>query len=165
MLEEEFLKRRSFHDSYSPWMSEKILQIGEKGGGRAQMMKEINVRTVKTFNAWLEDNEDFRDAYELAQVYCQAYLEDLILQKSTGQNSEIDPKAVQMLMAARFPEYKKETNNNKMEINITNNQLERLTDEELNERLQQGYNRLGYKAPIDVEDGIIVEHGPEESTD
>lgn len=159
MLEEEFLQRRTFHDTYSPYMSEKILQVGERGGGRSQMMKEIGVRTVNTFRKWLEDNQDFADAYELAQVYCQAYLEELALQKSTGENQDVDIKAISMLMSARFPEYKKETNN-KTEINITNNQLERLTDEELNARLQQGYTKLGYRAPITIE-GVIIEHVPE----
>lgn len=156
MLETEFLQRRTFHDTYSPYMSEKILQVGERGGGRAQMMKEINVRTVSTFKKWLEDNQDFADAYELAQVYCQAYLEELALQKSTGENQTIDIKAINMLMAARFPEYKKETNNNKIEFNVTNNSLEQLPDDVLNERITQQVHRLGFNKVLDIEDGIII---------
>lgn len=164
MLEEEFLQRRTFHDTYSPYMAEKILQIGEKGGGRSQMMKEINVRTVNTFKRWLEDNQDFADAYELAQVYCQAFLEDLLLKKSTGENQDVDPKALAALMSARFPEYKKETNNTKVEFNVTNNSLEQLPDDVLNERIKQQVHRLGYNQPKDVEDGIIIEHdSPKES--
>lgn len=158
MLEEEFLQRRTFHDAYSPYMCEKILQVGEQGGGRSQMMKVINVRTVKTFNKWLEDNEEFKDAYELAQVYCQAYLEDLILKKSTGENTNIDPKAIQLLMGARFPEYKKEAGQ-KAELNINiNNSLEALDDHTLNERIKQQVKQLGYDRVEDIEDGVIIEH-------
>lgn len=142
MLEDEFLRRRSFADGYSPWMTEKILQIGEQGGGRAKMMKEIGVRTVSTFHKWMDENIEFKDAYELSQVYCQAYLEDLLLQKSTGMNEAVDPKALSMLMAARFPEYKKEVST-KNEVNINLTEVNKLDDQTLTERIKGLQSKLG----------------------
>lgn len=164
MLEEEFLQRRTFHDSYSPYMMEKILQIGEQGGGRSQMMKAIGVRTVNTFQRWMDDNDEFREAYLLAQVYCQAYLEEQLLNKSTGLNPDIDVKALSLLMSSRFPEYKKEVSNTKVEFNVTNNSLEQLPDSVLNDRIQQQIKSLGFSEKSDISDGIIIEHdSPEES--
>ncbi len=143
MLEQEFLKRRHFNDTYSPYMAEKILQVGEQGGGRSQMMKAIEVKTVKTFTNWLEDHQDFADAYELAQIYCQAYLEEQILEKATGKNSEIDIKALSLLMSSRFPEYKKELNGNKTEITI-NNSVERMDNYQLDEQIKRLTREYGF---------------------
>lgn len=155
MLEDEFLQRRTFHDSYSPYMCEKILQVGETGGGRSQMMKTLNVRTVQTFNKWLTENTEFKDAYELAQIYCQAFLEDLLLKKSTGENEAVDPKALNILMAARFPEYKKEAAT-RNEVNISVTEVTKLDDQTLTERIAYYQRKFGLKAPETI-DGECIE--------
>lgn len=162
MLEQEFLSRRNYNDTYSPYMAEKLLQIGEQGGGRAQMMKCIEVRSPNTFKRWLEENQDFQEAYELAQVYCQAYLEEQLLAGSLGQIDKFNPNALKMLMSTRFPEYREA--NSKTEITInTNSALEKLDDAALNERIKQEVKRLGFNNKDQIEDGIIIE-GTSEDT-
>lgn len=142
MLEEEFLKRRNFHDGYSPWMDEKLLQVGEEGGGRAEMMKTIGVRTVRTFNAWLEANPSFKEAYELAAIYCQAFFEKKLLEGALGKIEKFNPKALEIIMTKRFPDYKVEPAGNKTEVNITN--LSGLNNDALEKEIKRMMEKTGY---------------------
>lgn len=142
MLQEEFLQRRTFHDGYSEWMDEKILQVGEEGGGRAEMMKAIGVRTVKTFNKWMDENQSFKDAYDLAAIYCQAFFEKKLVEGALGQIEKFNPKALEIIMNKRFPDYKVEPAGNKTEVNI--NHISGLNNDALEREIKRMMEKTGY---------------------
>jgi hypothetical protein len=145
MLEEEFLQRRTFHDTYSPYMCEKIIQAGSEGGGFSEMMVAIGVKTKKTFFKWLEDNQDFQDAYEYGQVQCQAFLEKKLLEGSLGQIDKFNATALNKLLASRFPEFKDATSVTKNEINIGSiNSIEKMDASQLDEQIKRLTQQLGF---------------------
>lgn len=141
MVQEAFLKRRRLIDAYESFMCEKILQIGEQGGNFAEMLKSLEVKTKATFFRWLDEHEEFRDAYELAQVYCQAYWEEKLRQGALGEIDGFNAAAFKTYMSSKFPEYKQEA---KTEINInSNNTLGKMDDALIDERIKMFQEKLG----------------------
>ncbi len=156
MVQEAFLKKRTLRASYDPWMSEKILQIGEQGGDFPQMIKALEVKTKATFFKWLDEHEEFKDAYELAQIYCQAYWQDKLQKGAMGEIDGFSAPAFKLFMSAKFPEYKQESG--KTEINInSNNTLEKMDPALIDERIRMFQEKLGLTHVSDTVDAEFTE--------
>lgn len=142
MVQEAFLKRRTLKNAYEPFMCEKIIQIGEQGGGEAEMIKAIEVKSKETFFRWIEENEEFKEAFDLAKVYCQAYLEQQLRKGAMGEIDGFNASALKTLMSAKFTEYKDTTVKNEFTFN-DNRKIEKVDDEMINERIKLLQEKLG----------------------
>jgi hypothetical protein len=59
---------------HRPEMCDQIIELGKKGRSKAQMAAHLDI-SRSTFDRWLEANEEFREAWELADTYAQAVWE------------------------------------------------------------------------------------------
>ena len=69
-------KKSGRPNKYQPAMCEVIVELGLKGKSKAQMASHLNIAR-STFDRWLEEHQEFREAWELADTHAQAFWESI----------------------------------------------------------------------------------------
>lgn len=99
----EFIpKQRGRPHTYSPDMCEKIIKIGEEGGHVAEMCKAIGIRSRDTFYRWVREIDEFKEAYDTATLYSQAWYEKVMRAGALGQIKGFNFNAMAMTMNNKF---------------------------------------------------------------
>jgi DNA-binding XRE family transcriptional regulator len=91
---------------YEPSMCGTIIALGKKGKSKTQMAAHLDI-SRSTFDRWLEANEDFREAWELADTHAQAFWEE-IGAGGVG-NKFFNDRAWSLQVRNRFPRDYKES--------------------------------------------------------
>lgn len=119
---------------YEPWMCDKIIQIAKKGGHIAAMCAAIGVRSESTFHLWRRDNPEFAEACACAEMHSKVFYEDLLLKCATGANKDINIRALERILSAKFRDEYRESSQNNTEITINNLNL---TPDQLTAKIAQ----------------------------
>lgn len=118
-VEEEYIPKRKVATKYEPWMCDKIIEIAEQGGHVANMCQAIGIASRDTFYRWLDEYDEFKEAYETSKMYSQAFYENLLLAGACGRIKNFNFNSVAMIMNNKFSdEYKRSPTGSTTEINI-----------------------------------------------
>lgn len=128
---------------YRPEMCETLVEVAKQGGHVMQMCAAIGIKSKDTFYRWLDEYEDFNEAYQESKIHAQAFYENLLLMGAVGKIPHFNFSALAMLMNSKFgDEYKRVGNNT--EINIGSiNSIGALSSEALDAKIQQLQEKLG----------------------
>lgn len=91
---------------YNSAMCETIIALGKKGKSKTQMAARLDI-SRSTFDRWLEANEDFKEAWELADTHAQAFWEEIGF-GGVG-NKFFNDRAWSLQVRNRFPRDYKES--------------------------------------------------------
>ena len=69
-------KPKASRSKYQPAMCATIIALGKTGKSKAQCAAYLDI-SRSTFDRYLEAHEEFREAWELADTYAQAFWEDI----------------------------------------------------------------------------------------
>lgn len=130
---------------YQPWMCDKIVEVARQGGHVAKMCSEIGIRSRDTFYRWLDEYDEFREAYEYAKLESKAFYEEVLLAGALGKIKGFNFNSVAMVMNNKFSdEYKRSANSSNTEINIGSiNSIEKLDEKALDAKIEQLQHKLG----------------------
>ena len=67
---------RKPRSKYDPSMCDRVIELGRKGKSKTQMAARLEIAR-STFDRYLEEHEEFREAYELADTHSQALWEQI----------------------------------------------------------------------------------------
>jgi len=87
-------------------MCEVIVELGLKGKSKAQMASHLNIAR-STFDRWLEEHQEFRESWELADTHAQTFWEE-IGAGGVG-NKFFNDRAWSLQIRNRFPRDYKES--------------------------------------------------------
>jgi len=99
-------KKSGRPSKYQPAMCEVIVELGLKGKSKAQMASHLNIAR-STFDRWLEEHQEFRESWELADTHAQAFWEE-IGAGGVG-NKFFNDRAWSLQVRNRFPRDYKES--------------------------------------------------------
>ncbi len=68
--------KRKRPTKYDPSMGDTLVELGRKGRSKTQMASHLNI-SRSTFDRWLEQHEEFRESWELADTHAQAFWESV----------------------------------------------------------------------------------------
>lgn len=90
---------------YDPSFCATIVEVGKNGGSRAEMAVACDT-SLASFKRWVNDHEEFGEAYELAKTYSQSWWEKVgqnhIIETKDGDR--VNPSLYGRSMSARFPD-------------------------------------------------------------
>lgn len=143
--EGEVIKKRGPESKYSPEFCDKIIEIGEQGGGVAAMCKACGIGSFETFYRWLKEYPEFGKAYETAQVGSLAFYDDVLLAGALGRIKNYNFNSMAMILNNKFPTFYKRTSAGSptTEINIGSiNSIDQLSNDELDEKIKKLQQKL-----------------------
>ena len=88
-------------------MCDTIIEMGKRGRSKAQCASALDI-SRSTFDRWLEANEDFREAWELADTHSQAFWENIGM-AGLGKGHTFNDRAWSLQVRNRFPHSYKES--------------------------------------------------------
>jgi hypothetical protein len=91
---------------YDPAMCETIVALGCKGRSKTQMASHLNIAR-STFDAWLGQHDEFKEAWELADTHAQAFWETIGLD-GIGKGHTFNDRAWSLQVRNRFAHSYKE---------------------------------------------------------
>jgi Helix-turn-helix domain of resolvase len=99
-------KRAGRPSKYDPAMRTTIIELGRKGKSKTQCAAHLNIAR-STFDAWLGQHEEFKDAWDLADTHAQAFWEEIGF-GGVG-NKFFNDRAWSLQVRNRFPRDYKES--------------------------------------------------------
>lgn len=116
-------------NTYNPKMCVEIIELAEMGKSLTQIAAYWHV-TEEDVIAWTQDSdkEEFKKAYDVAQVCSEAYYEDIGQKGMKGKILDFKATAWAQIMKARFKKNWADCNIQKIEIK---NEIKNMSIEEL----------------------------------
>lgn len=128
---------------YHPDLCAKLKEVAEQGGHVPQMCAALGIKSKDTFYRWLDQYEEFKEAYEEAKLISQAFYENVLLMGALGKIKGFNFSAMAMLMNAKFSEEYKRVGTG-TEINIGQiNSIGSLTGSALDDKIKALQSKLG----------------------
>lgn len=135
---------------YEPWMREKMIAVGARGGHVPAVCKAIGIRSKETFYRWMADSEDMKAAYQEYRLESQAFYEDLLLRGAMGTIPGFNFNSVAMTMNNKFKEeYSRSPSGSNTEINIGS--INSIDGKQLESRIKQLQKKLQHDEGSDSE--------------
>lgn len=136
--------RKDRKTKYEPWMCEKIIEAAKQGKHVAGMCVAIGINSRDTFYRWLNEYEDFDQAYKESKLMSQDFYEDVGLAGMLGKIKNFNFNSWVTTMNNKFSdEYKRNATGSNTEINIGSiNTIEQLNTEQLDEKIESLQERL-----------------------
>lgn len=119
---------------FESWMCEKIIKVAKKGGHVSAMCAAIGIRSENTFYRWNREIPEFAEAYDCARMHSKAFYEQLLLDCATGNNKDVNVRALEKILSAKFKDEYRESSQNNTEITINNLNL---TPDQLSAKIAQ----------------------------
>ncbi len=99
-------KKPGRRTKYLPEMCETIVELGKRGRSKTQCASHLGIAR-STFDRWIEEYEDFREAWELADTHSQAFWENIGM-AGLGKGHTFNDRAWSLQVRNRFPHSYKE---------------------------------------------------------
>ncbi len=134
-----YLKGKS---KYDPKMCSVIISTAQTGGQKAQMCINCGI-TEQTFDKYMSEYQEFKEAYEYAMLHIIADHEALMDAGAKGQIENYNFKANERILSANHKKYQQITDkgvNTTININTIN-----LTHEQRVEKIKQLTEKLAEK--------------------
>lgn len=126
---------------YAPWMCKKIIQVAMEGGFQSAMMIACGISSGSTLRAWRAKYPEFGEAYAMAEMCQQAYLERIAVDLANGTIERGNATALICLLNSKFKnEYTRAVggnNNTEITINTVN-----LTGAQMDTQIAQKLEKL-----------------------
>lgn len=117
---------------YLPEYNTEVVRLGEAGMSKTQMAANFKVAPA-TLNNWVKNNEEFKEALDIAVTLAEAHWEKIGQQGTRGLLPKFVPVSWIYMMKCRYKDGWKENTDTRVELHNT---VKGLSDEELDNALK-----------------------------
>lgn len=126
---------------YDPKFCQKLIDLCKEGYSRRALCAELEI-SADTFYRWIKENQDFSDAYKIAEECAADFYEKTMLKGAKGGIKGFNVMALTFLMKNRYPREFRDRQDVDLVADIKTTGIESLDKAHQKQILQNLINRL-----------------------